>query len=246
MRSSFRDEASNASFYYGIARRPEPAVRQQAIYFQFDNALFGEGLPPVAKRCTSHLLARTFDFVTAASLLILFLPLILATLAAIRLSGARPICRHPRAGRAWCNIRMPDVPRMVSDADAVSDRLLASSSKLRAESLHGHKLKGIRVSRDSVACCGVRARTSFRNSGTCWRYELGRAAPVTQKELLRTGTTCSCTRPRGRACLWQVSGRSSTSCCGISVTGAPEWTCGSCAGLSDPAERVGRVEVVVI
>jgi Undecaprenyl-phosphate galactose phosphotransferase WbaP len=157
---------------------------------------------------------RLFDIVGALALALIFSPLIVGILIAMRGSSASPVFRHKRVGRNGEVFECLKFRTMVLNAEAVLRDMLASSPEMRAEWNRDHKLKDDpRVTR-----LGKFLRsTSLDELPQIWNVLKGEMSlvgprPVTREELLRYGRNMvlyMMVKP-GITGLWQVSGRSNT------------------------------------
>ena len=158
---------------------------------------------------------RLFDIVGALALGLLFLPVILVVVYALRREGGPVLYGHRRIGRAGITFRCLKFRSMVPNADRVLRELLDSHPELKAEWLRDHKLK---VDPRITAIGRFLRRTSLDELPQLLNVLRGQMSlvgprPVVQEELIRYGRCAArylSVRP-GLTGLWQVSGRSDNS-----------------------------------
>lgn len=159
-------------------------------------------------------LKRVFDLAAAASLGVIFLPLILVVAVLLHRDGGHIIFRHRRIGRGGKAFDCLKFRSMVPDADRVLRDLLTQHPELMAEWLRDHKLRhDPRV----TAVGRFLRRTSLDELPQLWNVIRGEMSmvgprPVIREELLRYGRCAGIylsARP-GVTGLWQVNGRNNT------------------------------------
>lgn len=174
---------------------------------------------PAAREAHSALggrLKRGFDIAAAATILIVFAPLIVFTMIAVRLSMGGPVLfGHERIGLAGQRFTCWKFRTMRLDAAAVLERYLAANPAARAEWQGTRKLRHD----PRITPLGrVLRKYSVDELPQLFNVLKGDMSlvgprPVIEDELVRYGPEAvryCATRP-GITGLWQVSGRSDTS-----------------------------------
>ena len=156
-----------------------------------------------------------FDALGAVLLGLVFLPIILGVVVALRLQGGPVFFRHRRIGRDGAIFECLKFRTMVPDADRVLREMLDRDPALKAEWLRNHKLQ---VDPRITAVGRFLRKTSLDELPQLWNILRGDMSlvgprPVVLDELTRYGRCASrylSVRP-GLTGLWQVSGRNHTS-----------------------------------
>ena len=158
---------------------------------------------------------HVFDVLGALTLGLVFLPVILGVIIALRREGGPVFFRHRRIGRDGVIFECLKFRTMVPDADRVLRDMLEKNSELKAEWLRNHKLK---VDPRITPVGRFLRKTSLDELPQLWNILRGEMSlvgprPVVLDELIRYGRCAPrylSVRP-GLTGLWQVNGRNDTS-----------------------------------
>ena len=154
---------------------------------------------------------RAVDICGASTLLVVLFPLLITIAAVVMSDRGNAVFGHPRVGRGGRTFKCLKYRSMVTNADEVLNKLLASDPQARDEWNRDFKLKNdIRIT--SVG--RVLRKTSLDELPQLWNVLRGDMSlvgprPVVQKEIARYGSDAGyylSLRP-GMTGLWQVSGR---------------------------------------
>lgn len=168
---------------------------------------------PIGLSDMEHLVKRSFDLVSAALMIVLFSPIMLAVALAVRLTtGKQVIYGHTRVGRDGKDFKCYKFRSMVPNADEVLKQLLDTDPEVRAEWNRDFKLK------NDPRITGVGRfirRTSLDELPQLWNVLRGDMSvvgprPVVRLELDRYYAAARehyLSVPPGLTGLWQVSGR---------------------------------------
>jgi undecaprenyl-phosphate galactose phosphotransferase len=176
-------------------------------------------LPPLLTEAepivqSTYFAKRSFDIVGALILGLLFLPLILAIIALIRIEGEPILFWHKRIGRNGRIFHCVKFRTMVRNAEHVLRHLLNEHPELRDEWTKNFKLRND----PRITMTGrVLRLTSLDELPQLWNVLRGEMSlvgprPVVRAELLRYGRNASrylAVKP-GLTGLWQVKGRNDT------------------------------------
>ncbi len=157
---------------------------------------------------------RVLDVVGSIVLALVFLPVMLVVVVALKRDGTPAIFSHTRVGKGGVPFKVHKFRSMLPNADEILKELLANNPDMRAEWARDHKLK----QDPRITTVGRFLRkTSLDELPQLWNVLRGEMSlvgprPVVADELVRYGRAARyylVTKP-GITGLWQVTGRNDT------------------------------------